>query len=78
MTDRPRPEDFMAMGLFVYEFSRLERVVTDALVEGLLAIQKPTQSDRIPNEFQKQVQMFITLHRYRAPLNSCQPRSSLF
>jgi hypothetical protein len=74
MTDRPRPEDFMAMGLFVYEFSRLERVVTDALIEGLAVVQKPIQSDRVPNEFQNQVRMLITLHRRRPPLNSCQSK----
>jgi hypothetical protein len=72
MTDRPRPEDFMAMGLFVYEFSRLERVVTDALIEGLAVVQKPIQTDRVQPSFLKRVQLLQNLHRRRAPLDSCQ------
>jgi hypothetical protein len=72
MPDRPRPEDFMAMGLFIYEFGKIERLVDRALAEGLSLVQKPPHTDSLPNKFQKRVQMLITLHRRWPPLNAYQ------
>jgi hypothetical protein len=72
MPNHPRPEDFMAMGLFIYEFGKIERLVDRALAEGLSLVQKPPHTDSLPNKFQKRVQMLITLHRRWPPLNAYQ------
>jgi hypothetical protein len=41
MPDGPRPEDFMAMGLFIYEFSRLDRAINEALAAALAIVAAP-------------------------------------
>jgi hypothetical protein len=40
MTARPRPEGFMAMGLFIYEFSQLKRLVGQCLGRRFIVVQK--------------------------------------
>jgi hypothetical protein len=70
MTDCPRPEDFMAMGLFIYEFSQLERFIDSALAEALALIPAPKQGHRTPDRFQKRVQMLLTIHRTKPLLKA--------
>jgi hypothetical protein len=68
MTARPRPGELMAIGLFIYEFGELERVVDEALAESVAIVQSINPSERVPREFKERVQKLLTFHRTRLPM----------
>ena len=70
MPDGPRPEDFMAMGLFIYEFSRLDRAIDEALAAALAIVPAPGGGHLIPDCIERRVQMLLTIHRTKPPMKA--------
>jgi hypothetical protein len=74
MTARPPPDELMAIGLFIYEFGELERVVDNALAESVAIVRSINPSERVPREFKERVQKLLTFHRTRLPMKTFRSR----